>query len=143
MTPTLPEILRGEAIAMSTPLPPEAGGDYAAGRAGMLASLAMLASQEAERGPAARVWENGAIRAMLGKAAGVYDAGLGGVLAKAGAETDSDFSWSGLDTANAALRRLLIALHIAVETARDAGMDRAIIALYGEMAHARRLDLGG
>ena len=79
MTPTLPEILRGEAIAMSTLLPPEAGGDYAAGRTGMLASLAMLASQEAERGPAARVWENGAMRGMLGQAAGVYDAGLGGV----------------------------------------------------------------
>ena len=142
MTPTLPEILRGEAIALSTPLPPEAGGDYAAGRMGMISTLAVLAAQEADRGPAARIWENGVIRAMLGQAAGAYDAGLNGALAKAAVQTDTDFTWTGLDTANAALRRLLIALHEAVEAAGDQATDRAIIDLYGRMAHERRLDLG-
>lgn len=143
MTPTLPDIMTGVAVALSTPLPPEASGDYMVGRMGMLTMLSMLASQEAERGPAARVWENGAIRAVLAKATPIYDGALGGALAKAAAETDTDFTWSGLDGANAALRRLLIALHEKVEGARDNYLDRQIIALYAEMAHARRLELAG
>ena len=142
MTPTLPEILRGEAIALSTPMPPEAGGDYMASRIGMLATLAALAAQEAERGTAARVWENAAIRALFA-AAGVYDTQMGGALAKAASEVDTDYTWSALDTANAALRRLLIALHEAVEAAADTATDRKIIDLYVQMAHARRLEMGG
>lgn len=142
MTPTLPEIITSFAVTLSTPLPPEATGDYTAGRTGMLSMLSMLAAQEAQRGTAARVWENGAIRAVLGDAAKTYDAALDGALSQAAAEADTDFSWSGLDVANARLRRLLIALHERVETARDNDLDRRIIALYGEMAHARRLELG-
>jgi hypothetical protein len=142
MTPTLPEILRGEAIALSTPQPPEAGEAYMAGRVGMLASLAILASQEAERGPAARIWENGALRALFAKHAAAYDPQLRGRLAAAAASVDADFSWSGLDAANADLRRALIALHEAAEAAGDTPLDREIIALYGEMAHHRRLELG-
>jgi hypothetical protein len=143
MTPTLPDIMTGVAVALSTPLPPESGGDYMAGRAGMLSMLSLLSAQEAERGTAARVWENGAIRALLGKAAPAYDARLDGALAKAAAETDTDMAWSAMDKANAALRRLLIALHEAVETAGDADLDRAILGLYRDMAHARRLELAG
>ncbi|HEX7758181.1 MAG TPA: hypothetical protein VF459_01670 [Caulobacteraceae bacterium] len=143
MTPTLPDIMTGVAVTLSTPLPPEASGDYMVGRAGMLTMLAMLAAQEAERGTAARVWENAAIRALAAKAAPAYDGALGGVLAKAAGEIDTDFTWSGLDAANAALRRLLIALHERVEAARDNDLDREIIGLYGEMAHARRLELAG
>lgn len=143
MTPTLPEIMTSFAVVLSTPLPPEAAGDYGAGRTGMLSMLAALAGQEAQRGPAARVWENGAIRQLLGEAAGRYDAALDGALSGAAAGTDSDLTWSGLDGANADLRRLLIALHEKVEAARDNDLDRRIIALYGEMAHARRLELGG
>lgn len=143
MTPTLPEIMTSFAVVLSTPLPPEAAGDYGAGRTGMMSMLAALSAQEAQRGPAARVWENGAIRQLLGEAAGQYDAALDGALAKAAAETDTDLTWSGLDAANARLRRLLIALHEKVEQARDNDLDRRIIAFYGEMAHARRLELGG
>ncbi len=143
MTPTLPDIMTSFAITLGTPLPPESSGDYMAGRAGMLTMLSMLAAQEAQRGPAARIWENGAIREMLGKAAGAFDAAMGGTLAKAAGETDTDFTWSGLDAANAALRRLLIALHEKVEQAGDNNLDRAIIGLYRQMAYARRLELAG
>jgi hypothetical protein len=143
VNPSLPEILRGEAVALSTPLPPEAGEAYFASRVGMLASLAILASQEAERGPAARVWENNALRALFSRTASAYDAGLGGRLAAAAATADTDFSWSALDAANADLRRTLIVLHEAAEAAGDKALDREIIALYGEMAHQRRLELGG
>ena len=54
MTPALPDILMGQMISLVTPMPPEAGGDYLAGRMGLLAMLASLAAQEAERGEAPR-----------------------------------------------------------------------------------------
>jgi hypothetical protein len=126
MTPALPDILVGQMVALMTPLPPEAGGDYQAGRAGLLAMLAGLASQEAERGTAVRVWENGAIRAVLGESG-----------------VDDDLSWRALDTANAELRRRLIALHEDAEARADGPLQRDILALYQAMAKARRLDLPG
>ncbi len=141
MTPSLPDILIGQCAALAMPLPPEAGGDYAAGRLGILIMLAALAAQEAERGVAARVWENQALRALFAKAAQTYDGELGGRLAAAGAGVADDLSWSALDGANADLRRLLIALHEAAEDRRDQALDREILAFYRRMAHERRLEL--
>ncbi|HEY7851915.1 MAG TPA: hypothetical protein VIB82_03015 [Caulobacteraceae bacterium] len=124
MTPALPDILVGQMVALMTPLPPEAGGDYQAGRAGLVAMLAGLAAQEAERGVAVRVWENAAIRVVLGEAG-----------------ADTDLAWSALDLANADLRRKLIAAHVAAEARGDEPLQREILALYQAMAKARRLDL--
>jgi hypothetical protein len=124
MTPALPDILTGQMISLVTPLPPEAGPDYQAGRAGLLAMLAVLAAQEAERGIAARVWENAAIRALLGEAG-----------------TDTDLSWRALDRVNAALRRGLIACHQDAEARGDAARQIKILELYRQMAAARRLEL--
>ena len=129
MTPTLPDILTGQAVALMTPMPPEAGGDYLAGRMGMLAMLAGLAAQEAERGAAARVWENGAIRALLATA---------GV---APAPAVENLAWSALDAANAELRRALIGLHEAAEDRGDRALQVEILDLYRQMATARRLVL--
>jgi hypothetical protein len=131
MTPRLPDILVGQAIGLTTSLPPEAGPDYHAGRAGILAMLASLAAQEAERGVAARVRENGAIAALLAKAgAGETEASTGLTLA-------------ALDAANADLRRRLIALHEAAEGRGDKALQSEILALYVDMAAGRRLQLGG
>ncbi len=143
MTPSLPDILIGQCAALAMPLPPEAGGDYAAGRVGILIMLAALAAQEAERGAAARLWENQAMRALFAQAAQGYDGERGGRLGVAATGADNDFSWTALDAANADLRRLLIALHEAVENRRDAALDREILELYGKMARARRLELPG
>jgi hypothetical protein len=140
MNPTVAEVLMGATVALMTPLPPEAGGDYAASRAGMLATLNHLASLDAESGTSVRVWENGAIRAVLASA-GSYDGALGGRLATAAAAKDDNLAVSALDAANADLRRLLIALHEAVEAKQDAAMDRRILELYRDMAHARRLEM--
>lgn len=137
MTPTVSELLAGNFLAMSEPPPPESMGDYLAGKIAVTGMISLLAAQEAERGVAARVWENGAIRALLTAAAPTY----GVRFATAGAGEDADLSMSALDTANAALRRELIALHIAVEGARDAALDTGIRQLYVKMADARRLDL--
>ena len=124
MTPALPDILVGQMIALVTPLPPEAGGDYLAGRAGLIAMLAGLAAQEAERGVGVRVWENAAIRDVLGRS-----------------EIDTDLSWSALDQINAELRRDLIQAHVAAEERGDVPLQISILALYQAMAEARRLEL--
>ena len=137
MTPTVPELLTGNFLCLSEPPPPESSGDFLQARIGVTGMIALLCAQEAERGTAARVWENGAIREVLAGAAGTYGPGF----ADAAKGADSDLSLTALDLANAALRRALIALHIAVETARDAVLDSAIRDLYVRMANARRLDL--
>ena len=141
--PALPDILRGYLVVLGTPPPPEASGEYTAGRLGMLGMLSTLAAQEAERGCAARVAENAAVRALFATAAAAYDAALEGALARAAAGVDDDLSWTALDRANADLRRLLIALHEAVETRGDGALDAAILTLYVAMARLRRLDLAG
>jgi len=126
MSPKLPDLLMGLTISLTAPAPPEAGGDYAAGRLGLAAMLLLLAAQEAERGPAARIWENAAMAEVLGDAAPPPEA-----------------TWSSLDARNAELRRALIDLHIAAEDRGDKALQRRILGLYEAMAHARRLDLPG
>ena len=103
--------------------------------------LSVLAAQEASRGVAVRIWENGAIREVFATASPGYDTACDGALSAAAAETDEDRTWAALDARNDALRRLLIRLHEAVETRRDASLDRTIVKLYQAMARARRLEL--
>ena len=137
MTPTVPELLLGNFLCLMDPPPPESSGDFLQSRIGVTGMISLLCAQEAERGIAARVWENGAIRALLARAAPTY----GAAFAEAANGEDTDLSLAAMDAANAALRRALIDLHIAVETARDAALDTVIRGLYVQMAEARRLDL--
>ena len=137
MTPSLPDILVGNFLCVAEPPPPESAGEFMAGKVAVVALLSLLAAQEAERGLSARVWENTALRAVLTEAALTY----GAVFADAGEGTDTDFTLSALDRANAALRRSLIALHEAVEAAGDTARHHAILRLYAQMADARRLDM--
>jgi len=141
MTPTVTDILRGCAIVLALPLPPEAGPEFTGSRIGMVSMLLALAAQETETAVAANIAENAAIRAVFAQASS-HDAALGGRLARAAQQTDTDFAASALDAVNADLRRLLIALHERVEETRDEALDRRILGLYGEMARGRRLELG-
>jgi hypothetical protein len=143
MTPNVRDVLSGVAVALARPLSPDVGPEYAAGRFGIVSTLAMLAAQEAEKTAGAAIGENADIRALFADDASAYDAALGGRLAKAAAQTDADLSVPALDAANAALRRLLIELHETVENAGDAATDAKIVALYVRMAAGRRLTLGG
>ena len=86
MTPSLPDILLGNVAAISAPMPPEASGDYMAGRMGLMAMLSILGAQEAERGVDTRVWENAALRDVLASAA-----------ASADIPQADDLSWGALD----------------------------------------------
>ncbi|HJV42284.1 hypothetical protein [Caulobacter sp.] len=133
MTPSLPDILVGNFMCMIDPGPPEQQGEFMAGKVAVVALLSLLAAQEAERGAAARVTENAAIRAMLAEAAGDYP--IDEV-----AET-ADLTISALDATNARLRESLIRLHEAVEAREDTARHHAILRLYVKMADLRRLDM--
>jgi len=130
MTPSLPDIMMGHVAALSAPMPPEASGDYLAARVGLVAMMSILAAQEAERGIDTRVWENGAIRALLARAAAFVDC-----------PPAADLTWSALDRENAELRRALIAVHIAAEETGDVALDRDILQLYKSMSERRQLVL--
>jgi hypothetical protein len=142
MTPSVVEVMRGCAIALTQPPSPDAGPEYFASRVGMISMLANLAAQEAEHAAAAAVAENADIRALFAQA-GAHDGALGGRLARAAQGVDAALTLTALDAANAHLRRLLIELHTRVEDAGDTALDRAILALYVRMAEGRRLELGG
>ena len=135
MTPSLPDILVGNFLCMMDPGPPEQQGEFMAGKVAIVAILSLLAAQEAERGAAARVAENTAIRTVLDEAAADYDLDVSGI------PSTDDVSISALDRVNAALRKALIGLHEAVEARGDAARHHAILRLYARMADLRRLDL--
>ena len=66
-----------------------------------------------------------------------------GRLAAAAREIDPSLDVPILDATNAALRRLLIELHEAVETAADRAANRTITDLYVRMADLRHMPLPG
>ena len=138
MNPTLAQLLASIPAPLNTPFPPEAAGAFAASRNGMVATLMVLAAQEAESGVAVRVWENQAIFDLLQAAATRYPATM-----PPPAETPPNLTLSQLDAVNANLRRQLIVLHIAVEAAGDKPTDHEVLQLYREMARMRRLTMPG
>ena len=139
MTPTVRDVLQGCVAALSRPVAPEAGPDYAASRVGIVSMLTMMAAAEAERCAGAAIKENADIRAVFADVSANYDAALAGRLSAAAREVDEDLDVPALDAVNARLRDLLIELHQAVEAAGDAATDANILALYVRMAAGRRM----
>ena len=146
MTPNLPELLMGNLIAISTPPPPESAGEFAGGRIGVIGMISFMAAQEAEKGVAVRMAENRAIRALFADAAREGWTPSAVDLEPLSKTHDDDLTLSGVDAANAVLRRALIPLHEAVEaTAGPAGRPREarILKLLREGAESRALTLPG
>lgn len=123
MTPTLTDILTGNALALASLAEETGGAEFSGAKISVVALLSLLAAQEAERAIAVREVENAAIADLLGIEAPEVP----------------ERSISALDAANAELRRRLIAHHGAVEARGDADADRAVLALYRRMAEGRRL----
>lgn len=134
MTPTLPEILRGNFLGLITPPAPETSGDYSTVRVAAIAILNLLAAQEAAMGEQTVLAENREIAQLLASA---DQAGYAIELPPA----EDVAGPAARDARNAVLRGTLISLHIAVETRGDRALDRRILALYRVMAAGRRLDL--
>jgi len=132
MTPTLPEILRGNFMSLAQPPTAEMAGDFMTARVGVIALLNLLAAQEAARGMAAVVAENDAIEQIL-------------IAAKSDAVScprpGDIYTPAEFDARNAALRSALIELHAAAEARGDHATDRRILALYVTTAAGRRLEL--
>jgi hypothetical protein len=137
MTPTVTDLLNGCIQTLATPPRPEDAGLFAGARIRLAAMMNRLIALECADGAAVRVWENGALRAMIAAAGPRH-----GVPASELEETaDGDYSLSSLDAANAKLRRLLIRLHEAAELSGDTELDRQILKLYREIARRRELQL--
>ena len=144
MNPTVSEILAGNLVALSEPPNEDSTGDFTTGKFAVIGLLSFLCAQEAEHGAADRHAESEAMRALFADAARESWAPelTGELLALAGTE-DRDFTLTGLDTANAELRRALIALQAAVEQAGHTPRQRCILTLLLDHAHARELKLPG
>ena len=132
MTPTLPEILRGNFMSLAIPATPDMAGQFMTARVSVIALLNLLAAQEAERGTAGAVRENRLISDLLGSAP---------AYAVVVPEPTDDPSPAAIDGHNAALRRALITLHEAVEQRGDDATEARILALYAAMAEGRKLTL--
>jgi hypothetical protein len=137
MTPTVMDLLNGCILTLATPPRPEDAGLFASARIRLTAMMNRLVALECADGAAVRVWENGALRALIAEAGPKH-----GVRASELEETaDGDYSLGLLDAANAKLRRLLIRLHEAAERSGDIVLDRQILKLYREIARRRELYL--
>jgi hypothetical protein len=132
VTPTLPEILRGNFMSLAIPATPDMAGQFIATRVSVIALLNLLAAQEAERGTAGAVLENRLIVDVLDSASAY------GIVLPA---PNDDPSPAAIDAYNGALRRALITLHEAVEERGDDAFDTRILALYAAMADGRKLTL--
>lgn len=137
MTPTVTDLLNGCIQTLVTPPRPEDAGLFAGARIRLAAMMNRLIALECADGAAVRVWENGALRALIAAAG----PGHGVPASELEATADGDYSLGSLDAANAKLRRLLIRLHEAVELAGDTELDRQILKLYREIARRRELHL--
>jgi hypothetical protein len=135
MTPTAQDLLNACIMTLVTPPRPEDAGLFAAARLRLVALTNKLAALEAADAAAIRVRENAALRAILAEAGPAHG------IAADKLPGDGDYSIATLDTANAALRRLLIRLHEAAEQANDRALDRKILKLYRDMAGWRELHL--
>ena len=137
MTPTATDLLIGCIKALTAPLAVEDAGLFLTARMRTVAMLNRLVAFECAQGAALRVAENAAIRTLMAQAG----AGYAAFAEAAAATSDGDFAIETLDAANAKLRRLLIDLHEAAETARDRDLDRKILKLYRDIAERRELPL--
>ncbi len=114
---------------------------------GVLAGMLGSVRGELERGVARRVEENAALRRLFADAAPeVEDAELESRLREAAGGQDGDLTLSALERANAALRALLIDLHVRVEELRSPAARRLEQAIWSELlasTERRQMGLGG
>ena len=121
----------------------EHGAAFAAGQAGLIGLVLGMAAQEYDRAAEIRVAENADMRELFAAlASAVPDTALRAKLQAAPKETDASLRISALNSANCALRRLLIEAQIDAETrgARDA--QQRIWAVLQAMAARRVVPLG-
>jgi hypothetical protein len=120
MKPEADDILGTAADQLMGQIAPNLGAAYLQGALAVQALLMKFAAREYERGADIRAAENADMRALFAELAPkAGDTDLRAQLEAAAATHDSSLTISALNTANADLRRLLIALQTHVENAGD------------------------
>lgn len=125
------------AMEMGPALPP----GYGQGTATLTGVLLLMVSQEFNRATDIRAKENAALRALFADAASDIGGDLGARLKAAAREADADINVATLDRSNAALKALLIELHVHAEKAGVRALEARILKLLDEAATARQVFL--
>ncbi|MFP8873531.1 MAG: hypothetical protein VCB42_03130 [Myxococcota bacterium] len=122
MKPELDRFLEVAAVHLLTRSAPALAG-YEQSSVMTLGMMLTAAREEAERAAARRIEENAALRELFSEASGVVELpALRERLTAAAQGGEESFLISDLESGNAALRQLLIELHVAIE---DQGGDAA------------------
>jgi len=139
MSPEADQILLLSSSQLSGTLVPLLPSGYAQGQASLLSFMMVMCAQEYERGADIRARENSEIRDLFTTLApDVTDKDLAAQLAAAAVTRDESLAISTLNTANAELRRLLIALQTLLEQQDNRAAQARIWELLKRSA-ARRL----
>lgn len=142
MKPEADDILSKSAGQMMTHLAPLLPASYWQGSAAVVALLMKFAAREYERGADIRARENAGMRALFSElAVGVRDASLKARLAQAATSRDESLAISALDSSNASLRGLLIALQIDAEEGTRLEDQRRIWNFLRTMADGRAVSV--
>jgi hypothetical protein len=140
MRPEVNQLLQTTGIQLAGIAAPTA---YAQGSAGLMTGLLMISAAEYDRAAETRVADNDDMRALFAALAPtVKDAGLRAQVDAAAATKDASIRISALNTANAELRKVLIALHTHVEDAGDREAQKRIWTVLNASAERRMLAVG-
>jgi hypothetical protein len=141
MKPT-PDLVLNHAFAkVAMEMGPALPAGYGQGSATLTGVLLLMVSQEFNRAADIRAKENAAMRALFADAAAGVGGDLGARLKAAAGEVDGDINVATLDRSNAALKKLLIELHVHAERTGARAIERRILKLLDDAATARQVFL--
>jgi len=140
MRPDVNELLRTTGMQIPGMVAPTA---FGLGAAGLITGLLMISAGQYDRAAEIRVTDNNEMRALFAALApGVRDAALRAELEAAAATRDASIRISALNVANAALRKVLIALQSHVEETGDRAAQRQVWEVLKASADRRMLSPG-
>lgn len=139
MRPPVDGVLRQLALTLAAEVAPAVSESYVQKSTGLISMLLAFAAEEWDRAAERRVEENRELRALLRDAAAfVTEPGLAGRLREAGQSAEESLSMRSLDSANDALRALLIDLHSHVEGREDREARRIEAAIWRALVGSTR-----
>jgi hypothetical protein len=141
MKPAPDQVLNQAFAKVAFEMGPALPAGYGQGSATLTGVLLLMVGQEFNRAADIRAKENAAMRKLFADAAAAVGGDLGARLKAAAGESDSDLNVATLDRSNAALKALLIDLHVHVEQARLPAIDARIVSFMRDAAAARQVFL--
>ena len=143
MTPDVDQILKTSAAQLMTNIMPLLPPGYAQGHASLLSFMMIMSAQEYGRAAEVRAAENADMRSLFAAlASDIADRDLREKLVAAAEVRDPSLAIAALNASNAELRRLLIALHVHVETHGPKAAERRIWEVLQRAAARRVVTLG-